>query len=550
MTTYYAIPTTWNPADRGVNVVLSGGNLSTSSGLTGGSVRSIASVTTGVYYWEVSVDPSGSNAQIGGVANALAGYDNLTAETHAWVFYPHTATKYLAASGSSYGSVCTTGDIIGFKLDMGAGTLELFKITSGVSTSMGVMATGLVGPLFAISGGDTNGVATISVANFGPTFAGTVPTGAYAGFGAIGVVGTGNLNPALGVLPVPKLVGYSGATGAMGLPVPQVVGYQTGLGNFALRAPALSAVGHDASFDRYMSVALSAPTLAAYAGANANISMPSLATSLSGTVTGFASVSIAMPTPTLSASGTTTVFGEASFTFGSGTPTYAMVGYSGAVLAVTLNDGYTLNSSGTTGGVGEAAMTLPLYNLVSASGSAQNHGGMDALMPALHSLPGAVAWMTLPGVQFVAIGTAVVTATYEAYAANLNHTAVPGDNTTPIAEMTRYVNFPFTHIVRYKNSYFGAAADGLYLLEGPDDNGTPTAYAMQTALTDFGTVALRWPARRSGDYLPDSRAGRACDPLLHDSSRNQGPDLPPGVWARHQGAVLLTRYFRVRRVRR
>jgi hypothetical protein len=86
--------------------------------------------------------------------------------------------------------------------------------------------------------------------------------------------------------------------------------------------------------------------------------------------------------------------------------------------------------------------------------------------------------------SLVAIGTATVTASYEAYAVNLKHTSDKAPD-----EVTRYTNFPFTHIVRYQNSYFGANENGLFLLEGTTDYAaTPTAipWAFKTATTDFG----------------------------------------------------------------
>jgi hypothetical protein len=51
--------------------------------------------------------------------------------------------------------------------------------------------------------------------------------------------------------------------------------------------------------------------------------------------------------------------------------------------------------------------------------------------------------------------------------------------------MTRYTNYPFDRIVRYKNSYFGMNSTGLYLLEGTTDNGTAISYEVKTAMTDF-----------------------------------------------------------------
>ena len=86
--------------------------------------------------------------------------------------------------------------------------------------------------------------------------------------------------------------------------------------------------------------------------------------------------------------------------------------------------------------------------------------------------------------QLTFIGTAVVAVTYEAYAVNLQHKGTD----SPVDEITRYTNFPFERIVRYQNSYFGVAADGLYLLEGTTDHATPATtipWEFKTHLTDF-----------------------------------------------------------------
>ena len=88
-----------------------------------------------------------------------------------------------------------------------------------------------------------------------------------------------------------------------------------------------------------------------------------------------------------------------------------------------------------------------------------------------------------PGYKLVAYGSAVVAVTYEAYAVNLRHRAMRGVD--PTDEMTRYTSYPFTQIVRYQDSYYGVAADGLYLLEGTTDAGTPIPYAVRTAVSDF-----------------------------------------------------------------
>jgi len=55
------------------------------------------------------------------------------------------------------------------------------------------------------------------------------------------------------------------------------------------------------------------------------------------------------------------------------------------------------------------------------------------------------------------------------------------------AETTRYLNYNFDSIVRLVGQYYGVRADGLYLLEGSDDNGTPIDAKIKTKDIDFGT---------------------------------------------------------------
>jgi hypothetical protein len=153
-------------------------------------------------------------------------------------------------------------------------------------------------------------------------------------------------------------------------------------------------------------------------------------------------------------------------------------------------------------GLGRAALTLPLFELV-ATGQTQNHGGANLLMPAARLGATAQAWLTAPSALLTAIGTATVAVTYEAYSVNLSHKT--GDP-APTDEVTRYTHFPFDRIVRYQGSYFGVAADGLYLLEGTTDDGADIAYAMKTCLDDFGmaeqkTVASAYLAGRLGPNI-------------------------------------------------
>jgi hypothetical protein len=253
-----------------------------------------------------------------------------------------------------------------------------------------------------------------------------------------------------------------------------------------LVAPAAftTSAGHDSTGENSLTYTLPAPKLTALGGANASLKMPSGVLSIGATVTNFGAAALTAPSATVTAAATATASARAALTFGSvlGT-TYDIVGFSGAVISVTVGGSPTVKASGTVGGTASATITLPLYNL-SAAGSAQSHGGASLLMPApFLSTSGALAWLMSPSAQLTAIGSATVAVTYEAYAVNLNHTPRPGVD--PVDEVTHYTSYPFDRIVRYKNSYFGMNSTGLYLLEGTTDVGADVAWAWKTGETDF-----------------------------------------------------------------
>ena len=274
-------------------------------------------------------------------------------------------------------------------------------------------------------------------------------------------------------------LGYGGGTSELTGPSFTALGYSPGSAQLSGPAPTLSASGHDSTGENAFAHTLAAPTLSAYGGANATTAMPTPVLSLTATFTVFSGAALSAPTPTLEATGTVSGTGRAGLTVYN---PFALTGYSGAVCSVTLTGSPTVQASGTSGAIGTVALTLPLFRL-SASGTAQSHGGANLLSPSAQLGATAQAWLMAPGAVLTAIGSAVIVATYEAYAVNLNHKATPG--VQPIDETTRYTNYPFTQVVRYQNSYYGVAADGLYLLEGTVDVAAPISYAVKTAVTDF-----------------------------------------------------------------
>lgn len=56
---------------------------------------------------------------------------------------------------------------------------------------------------------------------------------------------------------------------------------------------------------------------------------------------------------------------------------------------------------------------------------------------------------------------------------------------------SEYQNYPFSDIATLKGKPYALADDGLYLLEGEQDAGTPIAAALRTGLFDFGSKALK-----------------------------------------------------------
>ena len=281
--------------------------------------------------------------------------------------------------------------------------------------------------------------------------------------------------------PSPTLVAGSlpaVATVALSAPSPSL--YTTTGGNTTLTPPKplLYAQGHDSYGEQAAFLTAPSPTLAITTGANSKLTAPSptLSTSATGTIWGAADLSA--PSATLVAAGTVTELASASLT----APSPNLIGYGGAVCSITLTGRASVQATGTTGGIGGAQITAPLFELT-ASGTAQNYGSANLLAPSPKLGGQAQAWLIAPMGRLTAIGSAVVTATYEAYAVNLKHTPQPG--VEPINEVTRYTNFPFTHVVRYKNSYYGVNDTGLYLLEGTTDETAPIPWAVKTAMDDF-----------------------------------------------------------------
>jgi len=258
-------------------------------------------------------------------------------------------------------------------------------------------------------------------------------------------------------------------------------------GSAYLRTPLITFVGlgHDSTGENALNRTLPKLTMRAFSGASAKLKTPVIGLSIQGLVTNWGEAEITTPALTCLGSGVFGSIGSAEMVFGGN---YALSGYGGAVLSATIG-GVTLQASSTSGSIGKAAVELPMFEL-EASAVAENYGSARLVTPAFGLVPTGQSWLTLPGFQLTAIGTAVVTASYEAYAINLLRSVDRNPNNNYIAaldEVTHYTNYPFTHVVRYQGSYYGANSTGLYLLEGTTDDGVAIPFAVKTAVTDFKT---------------------------------------------------------------
>ena len=184
---------TWNPADKGTNVVLSNGDLTAAvtSAALNNIVRSTIGKSTGKWYWEYTITSFVTTQPLVGVANASAtlvgsGFNFCGFDANGWGYYGNNGQKYTGGVGAAYGLGYTTNDVIGVALDMTNGKVFFAKNGTWQNSGdpvagTGAAFTGLTGTLYACGPGAGSDSQTVT-ANFGATaFAQTVPTGYNSG---------------------------------------------------------------------------------------------------------------------------------------------------------------------------------------------------------------------------------------------------------------------------------------------------------------------------------------------------------------------------------
>lgn len=176
----------WNAVAAGIDSVIDNGNLRISYGSAATRTGTAATMgmTTGKFYWEVTVislTSSPGNAEIGisnttensSVSSGIGYYPGYTA--NGWG-YENTGNKNNNSVGTTYGATYTTNDVIGVAFDATAGSLTFYKN----GASQGVAFSSLPAATYFPAVGDGSSLGTVTYAgNFGqqPFVYPTLPTG-------------------------------------------------------------------------------------------------------------------------------------------------------------------------------------------------------------------------------------------------------------------------------------------------------------------------------------------------------------------------------------
>ncbi len=163
-----------NPLNTQSTATLAGGNLNLTTPSTSyGMSFSTIGVSSGKYYWEVTVTSITAGAGIGinKETVALTQYMGQSADSYCYI---NTGEKYNNNTTTVYGATYTTNDVIGVAFDSDAGTLTFYKN----NTSQGTAFSSLTGVFFPAVSDQSNGSASSLSINFGQRpFAYTPPSG-------------------------------------------------------------------------------------------------------------------------------------------------------------------------------------------------------------------------------------------------------------------------------------------------------------------------------------------------------------------------------------
>jgi SPRY domain len=168
-----------NPLDVGGGGTFSDGNLKLVTPVSNyGTSRASFSVSSGKWYWEVTMTTAGSGDPMIGIVLSSEILTNWVGNTStSYSYNQSTGKKYNNGTGVTYGASYTNGDVIGVALDLDSGTITFYKN----NTSQGTAYTGLSGTFAPAISDSTSSYSSTFTVNFGQQgFTYTPPTGYVA----------------------------------------------------------------------------------------------------------------------------------------------------------------------------------------------------------------------------------------------------------------------------------------------------------------------------------------------------------------------------------
>ena len=188
--------TTWNPADKSANCVLSNGNLTIGgSGSSNQGARSVDAHLAGKYYWECTWNNTSVSDVLGVSAAGASLIASVTTAGQRCLLNKNGSIFLNGAAVAALAGPVSAGSVVCFALDC-SGSLMWFRVGAAGLWNNGAgnnPATGVGGVVMgAVLGGlalyahafDGFAAATV-VVNFGNSvFTGTVPVGFTSGFPA------------------------------------------------------------------------------------------------------------------------------------------------------------------------------------------------------------------------------------------------------------------------------------------------------------------------------------------------------------------------------
>lgn len=177
------VATTWDPANKGVNSVLSNGNLTATSGSSTSAVRSVLGVASGKYYWETLISAIGGTS-FPGIVNgsfAITGSDVVGTVVNSWGYDSLGRVWNNGVTVTTFSSYAA-GARLSWAIDAILGSL--WVAINGVWQNSGnpgagtgaIVAGGMTGTEYAAFSDNVAG--GVSTANFGSSaFTYPVPSG-------------------------------------------------------------------------------------------------------------------------------------------------------------------------------------------------------------------------------------------------------------------------------------------------------------------------------------------------------------------------------------